>query len=306
MKKIRIALIGLGDIAQKAYLPIIANHAEIQPILCTRNPNTLAKLQGQHRIEETYSDIHQLIDNKPDAVMIHTATASHFTIAQQCLTAGIATFVDKPLSLNLEECELLVELAKTNNVPFFVGFNRQFAPLITPLAEKKPVHVRWQKNRVALPASPRELVFNDFIHLVDGLRFLANLPLGAVPKSLQVNHFMQDGLLANIHIQFQHNNALFEGSMNRISGITEEKLDVFLVDEKYHIDSLACGTHYQAGISTPLGFSDWHSYLFTRGFEQMLSHWLEDIKKGRTNEVRLQEIIASHRLCESIVLKIDK
>jgi len=305
LSKLRIALIGLGDIAQKAYLPIIANHEEIQPILCTRNPQTLAKLQAKYRIDESYTDIQQLITNKPDAVMIHTATESHFSLAKQCLTAGIATFVDKPLSLDLAECEALVDLAKAKDTPLYVGFNRRFAPLIKPLSHKEAIHVRWQKNRVALPATTREVVFNDFIHLVDGLRFLAKLPTGLIPKDFKVNTFKHEGLLANVHIQFNHNNAFFEGSMNRMSGVTEEKLEVFLPDEKYHIESLVGGSHFCAGNETSLNFSDWHSYLFTRGFEHMMADWIKDIKQGRANEVRLQEIIASHRLCETIVASIE-
>jgi len=306
LSKLRIALIGLGDIAQKAYLPIIANHEEIQPILCTRNPQTLAKLQAQYRIDESYTDVQQLIANKPDAVMIHTATESHFSLAKQCLTAGIATFVDKPLSLDLAECEALVDLAKTTDTPLYVGFNRRFAPLIKPLADKEAIHVRWQKNRVALPASTREVVFNDFIHVVDGLRFLAKLPAETLPESFQVNTFKHEGLLANVHIQFNHNNAFFEGSMNRLSGITEEKLELFLPDEKYHIESLVAGSHFCAGNETSLDFSDWHSYLFTRGFEHMIADWINDIKQGRANDIRLQEIIASHRLCETIVASIEQ
>jgi len=305
LHKLRIALIGLGDIAQKAYLPIIANHEEIQPILCTRNPQTLATLQAKYRIDESYTDIQQLIANKPDAVMIHTATESHFSLAKQCLTAGIATFVDKPLSLDLAECEALVDLAKAKDTPLYVGFNRRFAPLIKPLSNKEAIHVRWQKNRVALPATTREVVFNDFIHLVDGLRFLAKLPAGGLPKNFKVNTFKHEGLLANVHIQFNHNNAFFEGSMNRMSGVTEEKLEVFLPDEKYHIESLVSGSHFCAGNETSLNFSDWHSYLFTRGFEHMMADWIKDIKQGRANEVRLQEIIASHCLCETIVASIE-
>ncbi len=305
MKKLRIALIGLGDIAQKAYLPIIANHREIHPILCTRNPNTLAKLKAQYRIDEVYTDIQDLISHKPDAVMIHTATESHFSLAKQCLTAGIATFVDKPLSLNLAECEALVDLARTKDTPLYVGFNRRFAPLIKPLADKEATHIRWQKNRVALPATAREFVFNDFIHVVDGLRFLAKLPTNILLKSLQVNTFKHEGLIANVHIQFNHENVLFEGSMNRLSGVTEEKLEVFLPDEKYNIESLVGGSHFCKGNKTSLDFSDWHSYLFTRGFEHMITDWINDIKIGCANEVRLNEIIASHRLCETIVTSIE-
>jgi len=306
LKKIRIALVGLGDIAQKAYLPIIANHPEVLPILCTRNPETLAKLQTQYRINESYTDIQELIANKPDAIMIHTATSSHFSLAEQCIKAGIATFVDKPLSFDIAECENLVALARKNDVPFYVGFNRRFAPLISPLLQKELIHVRWQKNRVSLPATPREFVFNDFIHLVDGLRFLAKLPLGTIPEVLRVNSFKQGDLLANITIGFEYNDGLFEASMNRLSGITEEKLEVFSADEKYHIESLTHGSHYKNGSETALGFTDWHSYLFTRGFEHMITDWVNDIKKGSANNIRLQEIIASHRLCEAIVTSIEQ
>lgn len=306
MKKIRIALIGLGDIAQKAYLPIIANHPEVLPILCTRNTETLAKLQTQYRIDETYTDIQELIANKPDPIMIHTATSSHFSLAEQCIKAGIATFVDKPLSLDIAECESLVTLARTYDVPFYVGFNRRFAPLIQPIADKEAIHVRWQKNRVALPAPTREVVFNDFIHIVDGLLFLAKLPTGMLTEGFQVNTFKHEGLLANVHIQFNHNNAIYEGSMNRMSGVTEEKLEVFLPNEKYHIESLVRGSHFCEGNETSLNFSDWHSYLFTRGFEHMLTDWINDIKQGSANEVKLQEIIASHRLCEAIVTSIEQ
>mgnify|MGYP000914023978 CR=1 FL=1 len=33
----RIALIGLGDIARKAYLPLLANDERVTPLLCTRS-----------------------------------------------------------------------------------------------------------------------------------------------------------------------------------------------------------------------------------------------------------------------------
>jgi predicted dehydrogenase len=37
----RIALVGLGDIAQKAYLPLLASDERVTPLLCTRNPAVL-------------------------------------------------------------------------------------------------------------------------------------------------------------------------------------------------------------------------------------------------------------------------
>lgn len=77
----KIGIIGLGDIAQKAYLPIITQLPGIQPLFCTRNPDTLIQLSSKYRIEGTCQDYHQLLKMGVDAVMIHAATQVHFDIA---------------------------------------------------------------------------------------------------------------------------------------------------------------------------------------------------------------------------------
>lgn len=92
-QKMRIAIIGLGDIAQKAYLPIVTNHAKVEPILCTRNTKTLKRLAIQYRINETYSDVDELIRNNVDAAMIHSSTDSHFLLVSKLLNAEIPVFV---------------------------------------------------------------------------------------------------------------------------------------------------------------------------------------------------------------------
>lgn len=306
MKKLRIALVGLGDIAKKAYLPIVANHSDISPILCTRNKDTLIELGEKYRITEIYDDTSALILSKPDAIMIHSATSSHYQIAKQSLLAGIATFIDKPISLSINECKELVLLAEKNNITFYVGFNRRFAPLIAPLANELPLHVIWKKNRVSLPATSREFIFNDFIHLVDGLRFLAKLPVQKMPKDLKVHAIKQDGLLIMVHIQFAHNGALFEGSMNRQAGVVAEQLDVYLNNEQYQVSSLTCGYHYKNGNSTPLSLGDWQSNLSKRGFNQMIEHWIAEIKSGKVNSNLTQDILASHKMCEAIVHNIEE
>ena len=92
----RIALIGLGDIAQKAYLPLLASDERVTPLLCTRSPAVLDRLARQYRIAECFTELGDLLASRPDAVMIHAATAVHLELAAQCLRAGIPTFVDKP------------------------------------------------------------------------------------------------------------------------------------------------------------------------------------------------------------------
>jgi len=302
--KLRIAMIGLGDIALKAYLPIIANHPNIEPILSTRNKERLAEIALQYRVNETFNNLSALIQAKPDAVMVHTSTASHFDIVKQLLNSGIACFVDKPLSYDYQECHELVELARRNKVPLYVGFNRRFSPLISPLNTDKNIHIRWQKNRVNLPAKARGFVFNDFIHVVDGLRYLAGFSQPIDDKLLKVTSFYHNDLLASIHFLYHENNVLIEGSMNRLSGTPEERLEVFSENKKIEINNLTSGFLYQNNTTIQLKFDDWQSYLFTRGFVDMIEDWLSVVKQGFSTDQQLDDILLSHHLCEKLVNKI--
>jgi virulence factor len=103
----KVAMVGLGDIAQKAHLPVLAQIENIELVLCTRNKNTLERLSKQYRIKQVYQDYRDLIKAGIDAVMIHSSTVSHPEIAAFFLRQGIPTFVDKPLADNAFACEKL-------------------------------------------------------------------------------------------------------------------------------------------------------------------------------------------------------
>ncbi len=48
----KIGIIGLGDIAKKAYLPVLLERENTQLVLCTRNEAVLQKLAEKYRIQE--------------------------------------------------------------------------------------------------------------------------------------------------------------------------------------------------------------------------------------------------------------
>ncbi|WP_242203793.1 Gfo/Idh/MocA family protein [Aestuariivivens insulae] len=301
--KKRIALIGLGGIAQKAYLPIMANHAKVTPVLCTRNEAVLKTLANKYRIAEYYTNVDTLIKSLPDAAMVHTATESHYTIIKSLLIAGIPVFVDKPICYTLSETEELLNLAIQIQTPLYVGFNRRFAPLISALKKKaQPLQVHWQKNRVNLPADPRVFVLDDFIHVVDSLRFLAN---GKV-ENLQVFSHMDKGQLLSINVQWQQGNTLLYGTMNRVNGITEERLEYFTHGHKWVINELDAGYHFHNEAKTHLTFDNWTPTLYKRGFEDLIENWLSVLDENTFNNQNIEDILETHRLCEAILNKILK
>ncbi len=299
--RISVALIGLGNIAQKAYLPILANHSKVDPILCTRDTKTLTHLSKKYRTDNTYSSLDELIRSKPDAAMVHSATESHATIILQLLKAEIPVFVDKPLSYSLEESERIIEKAAKRSLPLYLGFNRRFAPLITTLSEvSNPVQIAWQKNRVNLPGDPRVFIFDDLIHVIDSLRFLGQGPV----QHLNVVSRVKNEKLENIHVSWQQGETLMLGGMNRISGRTEEKVEFYSEGNKWVIKNLNSGTHFTEEVEKTLTYDHWRSALYKRGFVDMIEDWLNVLQEGSYEPETYEDIWATHQLCETILDKV--
>ena len=84
----KIGVIGIGGIAQKAYLPTYAKmRKEASFIFATRNDETRDKISREYNFVNTVATIDELLAEKIDACFIHVATKVHFEIAKQCLEA---------------------------------------------------------------------------------------------------------------------------------------------------------------------------------------------------------------------------
>lgn len=296
----RIALVGLGDIAQKAYLPLLASDERVTPLLCTRNPAVLEKLARQYRVAERFTEVAALLASRPDAVMIHAATAVHSELAQQCLRAGIPTFVDKPLCDNLAEAEKLANLAIAQNCALFTGFNRRYLPAMAPARAQPLTELNWHKHRHALAGTPRSFLFDDFIHVLDSLCYYGGTPDGDLHAVLR-RCTRQPELLAGVSVAWQSGLVAVSGSMNRSAGITEERIDAYGDNLSLHIENCTRGTLARDKTVQTLAPDDWQSVLASRGFVAMLAHWYQQIEAGRADGALIESYLHSHRLAERLV-----
>lgn len=299
----KIALIGLGDIAQKAYLPLLTQLESIELVLCTRNEYTLKKLAKQYRINALYLDHRALNKSNIDAVMIHSSTTSHFAIASYFLKQGIATFVDKPLADNAFDCEKLYELAEKHRTPLYMGFNRRFIPLYQQHLQTKDLRaLRWEKNRFDLPGALRTFVFDDFIHPLDSVNLYAK---NSIDDMHVVMQFSREKL-ARLDIQWLQNNTLLHASMNRLHGITNETVSFNYDNCSYQFDSFVTGKKWQAEQSINLHLPDWTPMLLSKGFGAMIDDWLRVVAMNKLDPAVIQRNLASHQLAEAICQKAEK
>lgn len=293
---VKVGCIGLGDIAQKAYLPVLTTQPGVELHLQTRTPATLARVAGVHHIPDArlHTDLDALLAQDLDAAFLHAPTAVHPQIVGRLLEAGVPTYVDKPIAYELADSERLVRLAEERDVSLAVGFNRRFAPGYAQCAEHPRELIVMQKNRVGLPEDPRTLVLDDFIHVVDTLRFLAP---GAIDH-VGVRARVQDGLMEHVVLQLAGDGFTALGVMNRLSGSTEEILEVSGQDTKRQVLNLAEVIDHK-GQPTVRRRGDWVPVARQRGIEQVVLAFLDAVRAGKVLSAR--DALATHELCERVV-----
>ncbi|RIV17622.1 hypothetical protein D2Q93_15140 [Alicyclobacillaceae bacterium I2511] len=81
----KVGMIGLGEIAEKAYLPVIGTRRDILLHIATRNRDTLERIGEQYRIPQArrVRGVEGLLQAGVEAVFVHTATESHFDIVHR-------------------------------------------------------------------------------------------------------------------------------------------------------------------------------------------------------------------------------
>src|SRR5262245_36497476 len=125
---LRVALVGCGRIADD-HASRIARIAGCEIVgVCDREPLMAQQLYERFPVRRCFSDLSQLLgDARPDVVHVTTPPESHFAIARSCLEAGCHVYVEKPFTLDAEEADLLVALARERGLKLTAGHDDQFS-----------------------------------------------------------------------------------------------------------------------------------------------------------------------------------
>ncbi|WOT38295.1 Gfo/Idh/MocA family protein [Streptomyces coeruleorubidus] len=297
----KVGCIGLGDIAQKAYLPVLAFQPGVELHLQTRTPATLARVADGLHVppERRHTTLESLLAQGLDAAFVHAPTIVHPEIVTRLLEAGVPTYVDKPLAYELDASARLVALAEERDVSLAVGFNRRHAPGCTQCADHPRELILMQKNRIGLPEEPRTMILDDFIHVVDTLRFLVPGEIDDVSVRARV----RAGLLHHVVLQLAGDGFTALGVMNRLSGSAEEILEVSGQDTKRQVINLAEVVDHK-GQPTVRRRGDWVPVARQRGIEQAVLAFLDAVRAGKVLSAR--DALETHELCERVVRAVQE
>lgn len=292
----RVAVIGLGDIARKAYLPTITARAGLDLHLMTRSVERLDAVGEQYRVpgERRFTDLDALLERGLDAAFVHVPTSAHAAVLGRLLAAGVATYVDKPLEDSLGGSRVLVDLARQHGTPLMVGFNRRYAPAYAEAARLSRDLVVLQKNQNGGGGGLREVVFDEFIHVVDTLRFLAP---GPVERTL-ISGLVRGGEPEHVSLTLAGVGWTAVGLMHWRAGAKHERLEVSGAGVKTEVAELHRVTRYQDGRITRLPEEVWAPVADRRGFEQVCTAFLD----GELPD--LDDVLRTHELCERVVVEL--
>ncbi|MFC6063147.1 Gfo/Idh/MocA family protein [Streptomyces ochraceiscleroticus] len=295
----KVGCIGLGDIARKAYLPVLGVQPGVELHVQTRTPATLDRVADTLHLPapQRHADLDSLLAAGLDAAFVHAPTVAHPEIVGRLIEAGVPTYVDKPISYHYGESERLVRRAADRGVSLAVGFNRRYAPGYAQCLEHPRDLILLQKNRVGLPEDPRTLVLDDFIHVVDTLRFLAP---GTI-EDVHVRARMRDGLLHHVVLHLSGDGFSAIGTMNRLSGSAEEILDVSGQDTKRQVVNLSEVIDHK-GQPSVRRRGDWVPVARQRGIEQAALAFLDAVRAGTL--LTAEDALRTHELCERVLTEV--
>ncbi len=124
---LKVAIVGCGKIAD-------AHASQIQRIqgceivgVCDNEPLMAKQLYERFPVKGYFSDLSVLLkEARPEVVHITTPATSHFSIAKFCLERGCHVYVEKPFTLDLEEAEALIAIARGLGLKLTAGHDDQF------------------------------------------------------------------------------------------------------------------------------------------------------------------------------------
>jgi predicted dehydrogenase len=195
---INLGIMGCGWIAEKAYLPILAQMKDVDTYaVFDIDYQKAMKLQEKYHIQNISNNIDDFLSLPLDAVIIATPNNTHTYYTNMALNTGKHVLCEKPVALSKNDIESIITIAQINKkifIPAFVNRFRKdigkFSELVSLIGEVRKVEVNWiRKSGIPRPGTwitnkaeaGGGVLIDIGTHVIDiGLAFLPNKHIQSV------------------------------------------------------------------------------------------------------------------------------
>jgi predicted dehydrogenase len=131
-RKVRYAIVGLGDIAQEDMMPGVEHtgNSEITALV-TSDPTKASELSKRYDLENTFSYEQfddALASGTFDAIYLATPNWRHAEFIIPALKAGIHVLTEKPLEVSTKLCEEILTAERASTAKLMVAYRLHFEP----------------------------------------------------------------------------------------------------------------------------------------------------------------------------------
>ncbi|WP_413507656.1 Gfo/Idh/MocA family protein [Serratia proteamaculans] len=301
MSKLRIGVVGLGGIAQKAYLPILSQAADWTLVGgFSPNQQKAQPVCDSYRMA-CFSRLDSLAQ-QCDAVFVHSSTASHFQVIEELLRLGVHVYVDKPLAETVEQGEQLIALAEKQGKTLMVGFNRRFAPVYRQLKQQmqQPASIRMDKHRADSvgPNGLRFTLLDDYLHVVDTALWLGGDAGTLLSGSLRAT---DAGELIYAEHHFACGETLVTTSMHRRAGSQRESVQAVTEGAVYQLNDMRQWLREDSQGVLEQPAPGWQTTLTQRGFDGAIRHFIAAVSNQTVPETAGEQAISAQRVIEKLL-----
>lgn len=130
-RKIRYAVVGLGNIAQAAVLPAFRHAKENSKLvaLVSSDDQKLSELSGRYAVPHTgrYEDLERVLElSRADAVYVAVPNSRHRDIVVRAANCGVHSLCEKPLATTEDDAWTMIDTCRENDVRLMVGYRLHF------------------------------------------------------------------------------------------------------------------------------------------------------------------------------------
>jgi predicted dehydrogenase len=147
LSRLRVGVIGLGEVAQIIHLPILESLPDLFELsaVCDISPTLLKRVGDRYGVEKRYASAAEMFAVETmDCVLVLNSDEFHTECVTAALDRGVHVLVEKPMCLSPREAEEIIAARDGSGAVVMVGYMRRFAPAfdeaVTKLAELGPIN----------------------------------------------------------------------------------------------------------------------------------------------------------------------
>lgn len=293
-----IGIIGAGNFTKMTVMPALKNSGAHYKYIASNGGVTGTSLAQKYGIANSTTDYKTILDDSDvDLVLITTRHNLHASMVIETLRSGKNVFVEKPLALNLDELNEIIEVQKQTRKNVTVGFNRRFSPHIQKIKQivgDSPMNVIATMNAGAIPPNiwvhdmkvGGGRIIGEACHYIDLITYLTGSKVKAVCMNAMGINPEENTDNASILLKFENGSTgVINYFANGSKSYSKERVEVFSQERTIIMDNF----RVTEGFGTR-GFSKLKTKL-DKGHTNQFLALIDRVKNGGAPLISMEDLV---------------